>query len=457
MRHLPAFHDVQGRVVVVVGTTPAAEAKAALAAGAGAEVRRVAMLDPDALHDAALVFVATGDADADARFAAKAKAHGLPVNVVDRPALGSFVMGAVVDRDPVTIAISTAGTAPMLAQQLRRRIEAAVPAAFGALAALLGRARERIRRAAPAPAERRRLYRRLIDGKAGQLAQSGRTAEAEAALSQELAAAALPRVGQDGGRVYLVGAGPGDPELLTVKALRLIGEADVIVYDRLVDPAILERARRDAALIFVGKACGNHTMPQTEINALLVRLGREGHAVVRLKGGDPLVFGRGGEEAEALAEAGVAFEIVPGITAALGCAAYAGLPLTHRDFAQSCLLVTAHSRHGRLDIDWTALARPNQTAVIYMGLGALAELADGLVARGLAPSLPAAVVAQGTRAAQKVVVAPIGRLGFAAAQAELEGPALVIIGEVAQLAPALHWFGAAPIVDREPSRLSAAV
>jgi uroporphyrin-III C-methyltransferase/precorrin-2 dehydrogenase/sirohydrochlorin ferrochelatase len=456
MRHLPAFHDINGRIVVVVGATPAADAKAMLAASAGAELRRVAALAAGDLRDAALVFVATGNAESDAQAAALARSASLPVNVVDRPDLGSFVMGAVVDREPVTIAISTAGTAPMLAQQLRRRIEAAVPAAFGAIAALLGRARGCIRRAAPATADRRRLYQRLIDGSAAQLALTGRIAEAEAALDREIATAALPRVGHPSGRVYLVGAGPGDPELLTVKALRLIGEADVIVYDRLVDPAILDRARRDAEMIFVGKACGNHTMPQEEISRLLVRLGREGRAVVRLKGGDPLVFGRGGEEAQALAEAGIGFEIVPGITAALGCAAYAGLPLTHRDFAQSCLLVTAHSRHGRLDVDWEALMRPNQTAVIYMGLGALTELAEGLLARGFDPAMPVAVVAQGTRAAQKTVVAPISRLAGAATRADLEGPALVIIGEVATLAPALHWFGAAPIVETQPALLSAA-
>ncbi|WP_119419028.1 siroheme synthase CysG [Desertibaculum subflavum] len=457
MRHLPAFHDVRGRIVVVVGTSAAADAKAALAATAGARLRRVAKLATDDLRDAALVFVATGDAGTDAAAASLANSHGKPVNVVDRADLGTFVMGAVVDRDPVTVAISTAGAAPMLAQHLRRRVEAAIPAGFGAVASLLGRARERIRRAAPQPGERRRLYRRLIEGRTGQLALAGRSAEAAAALAHELAAADLPRVGTPAGRVYLVGAGPGDPELLTVKALRLIGEADVIVHDRLVDPAILDRARRDAELVFAGKACGNHSMPQAEINALLVRLGREGRRVVRLKGGDPFVFGRGGEEAEALAEAGIGFEIVPGITAALGCAAYAGLPLTHRDFAQSCLLVTAHSRKGRLDVDWTALTRPNQTAAIYMGLGALAELADGLIARGVAPSVFAAVIDRGTRTAQKVVVAPLAELGRAASEAHLEGPALVIVGEVARLAPALHWFGAAPVVAEQPARLSVAV
>lgn len=431
MRHLPAFHDVRDRVVVIVGFTPMADAKADLAAQAGAVLRRVPHLDATALADAALVFIATGDRALDEEAAAAARLRGLPVNVVDRPDLGTFVMGAVVDRDPVTIAISTGGTAPTLAQHLRRVIEAAVPAGFGRLAALLGAARGRIRRAASEPAARRQLYDRLIGGEAAHLALAGQGDRAAEALEQEIAAEALPRVGVANGRVHLVGAGPGDPDLLTVKALRLLGTADVVVHDRLVGPAVLDRIRRDAERIYVGKACGAHSVPQAEIGALLVRLARAGKTVVRLKGGDPFVFGRGGEESDDLRAAGIPFDVVPGITAATGCAAASGMPLTHRDHARALLVMTAHTRGGRLDIDWEALLHPRQTIAVYMGVQSLSDLCAGLIARGMRADMPAAVIENGTLPGQRVLAGSIGSLPASAASARLTGPALLVIGTVA--------------------------
>lgn len=434
MRHLPAFHDVRGRIVVIVGFTAAADAKAELAAKAGASLRRVSALDAAALADAVLVFIATGDRAADERAAAAARLRGLPVNVVDRPDLGTFVMGAVVDRDPVTIAISTAGTAPTLAQHLRRVIEAAVPAGFGRLASVLGAARVKIRRAAAEPAARRQLYEQLMGGEAAHLALAGRDEQAAAALDQEIAAAHLPRVGAANGRVHLVGAGPGDPDLLTVKALRLLGTADVVVYDRLVGPAVLDRVRRDAERIYVGKSCGAHSVPQAEIGALLVRLARAGKTVVRLKGGDPFVFGRGGEEADDLRAAGIPFDVVPGITAANGCAAASAIPLTHRDHARALVLVTAHTRAGRLDVDWDLLLRARQTVVIYMGLGALPDLAAGLIARGMSPHTPIAAISSGTLPQQRTAVGTLARLPDARASGSDIAPTLFVLGSVASFA-----------------------
>ena len=425
MRHFPLFMNLSARPVLVLGAGEVAERKAAPLRRAGAVVRLRPTFDAADLDGCALAIGADA-AEADKlALSAAAMARGIPVNIVDRPDLCSFIMPAIVDRDPVTIAISTAGTAPVLARLLRARIEAVVPPAFGRLAALAGRFSGEIRRRFQDFGARRRVLERILTGRVAALVFAGEEVAAEAALAEELAAGADPA-----GIVFLVGAGPGDADLLTLRALRLLGEADVIVHDRLVSEAVLDMGRRDAERIFVGKARARHSMNQDAINALLVRLARAGKRVVRLKGGDPLVFGRGGEEAEALATAGVAFEIVPGITAALACAADAGVPLTHRDASRAVILATGHTKDGVLALDFAALARPGATLAIYMGLHALAPLLDGLARHGFDPTTPAALVERGGTRQRRVLTGTLPELVVQAEGWSSGGPALVLIGEV---------------------------
>ncbi len=450
MRHFPIFLDLAGRRALVLGEGAAAARKAEALAEAGAAVTRVARFAPArSAHDClAGVAIAIGaeapEADLHALSEA-AQALGIPVNIVDRPALSSFIMPALVDRDPLTIAIASGGAAPVLARQLRAKIEALIPPAYGRLAAFLGRAQGELRRRFPDLAQRRRLIERLLGGRVAALVFAGREAEAEAALAAELAASdsgagadGADGAGADGagaGMVFLVGAGPGAADLLTLRAQRLLGEADVIVHDRLVGDAVLALARRDATRIFVGKARAHHCLPQSEINALLVRLAREGKKVVRLKGGDPFIFGRGGEEAEALAEAGITCEIVPGVTAALACAAAAGIPLTHREAARSVTLLTGHGKEGVIDLDFAALVRLGGTLAIYMGITALPRLAAGFAAAGLAPETPAALIERGGTPAERRLFAPLPELARDAASWSDGGPALLLIGPAIARAP----------------------
>jgi uroporphyrin-III C-methyltransferase/precorrin-2 dehydrogenase/sirohydrochlorin ferrochelatase len=427
--HLPIFMALHGKTALVVGGTPAADQRAGLLARAGASVRRVAAEAVTAadLTDVVLAFVATGNADLDRLVAGWARAARVPVNVVDRPDLCDFIMPAIVDRDGVVAAISTGGASPTLARLLRERVEAALPARIGDLAKFAAR----FRTAAKGVAHRMRFWERTLDGPIGEMVLAGRAAEAEIAMRASLAR------GDDGqGVVHIVGAGPGDPELLTLRALRLLQRADVILHDDLVAPAILDYARRDAELVSVGKRKGRHSHKQDEINALIVEHARAGKRVVRLKGGDPFVFGRGGEELEYVRAAGIEAFVVPGITAALGCAAATGIPLTHRDLAQSVTFVTAHGRDGEPDIDWRAAARPGQTTVVYMGLSQAPRVRDRLLAAGIQLSMPVAIVDRGTRPDQRVSIGTVGSLPALAAQHAGGGPALIIIGEVAALASA---------------------
>jgi uroporphyrin-III C-methyltransferase/precorrin-2 dehydrogenase/sirohydrochlorin ferrochelatase len=425
MRHFPLFMDLSDCPVLVLGAGEIAERKAEPLRRAGAQVRLRPMFDPADLDGCALAVGA--DAPEADLFALSriARARGIPVNVVDRPELCSFIMPAIVDRDPVTIAISTGGTAPVLARMLRQRIEAVVPLAFGRLAALAGRFSGEIRCRFQDLGARRRMLERIFTGRVAALVFAGDEAGAERALADELA-----DMGCQAGMVFLVGAGPGAGDLLTLRAQRLLGEADVIVHDRLVSDEVLEMARRDAERIFVGKARANHCMPQADINALLVRLARAGKRVVRLKGGDPLVFGRGGEEAEALVEAGVAHEIVPGITAALACAADAGIPLTHREASRAVTLATGHTKDGMLELDFAALARPGATLAIYMGIHTLAQLADGLGRYGFDPTTPAALIERGGTRRKRVLTGTLPELVAQAPAWGTGGPTLVLIGEV---------------------------
>lgn len=425
MRHFPLFMDLTNRPVLVLGAGELAEHKAELLRRAGALVHVRPVFIATDLDGCALAIGADAP-EADLQALSQAgRARGIPVNIVDRPALSSFIMPAIIDRDPVTIAVCTAGTAPVLARLLRQRIEIAVPPAFGRLAALAGRFSAEIRRRLPDIGARRRVLERVFTGPVADMVFAGDHIAAETALSEELADGARPI-----GMVFLVGAGPGATDLLTLRALRLLGEADVIVHDRLVGDDVLDLARRDAERIFVGKARADHCMPQQDINALLVRLARAGKRVVRLKGGDPLVFGRGGEEAEALAEANVPFEIVPGITAALACAADAGIPLTHREASRSVTLVTGHTKDGVLDLDFVALARPGLTLAVYMGIHTLSDLLAGLTRNGFDPTTPAALIEHGGTRHTRMLTGTLPELVDHAADWTAGGPVLVLIGEV---------------------------
>lgn len=394
--------------------------------------------EPQHLDGQALVIAATDDRRLNGDVAGLARDRSIPVNVVDDPALCTFIMPSVIDRDPVIVAVSTGGESPVLARLLRARLETFIPAGYGRLARLLGEFREQARRKFPAIRARRRFWETIIQGPVAELLFGGQEGEARRLLSRRL----LEDSGQDlnPGAVYLVGAGPGDPDLLTFRALRLMQQADVVLHDRLVAPAVLDLVRRDAERIYVGKERDRHALPQEEINSLLIRLAREGKRVLRLKGGDPFIFGRGGEEIDGLAEAGIPFQVVPGITAAAGCASYAGIPLTHRDYAQACLFVTGHMQDGRLDLDWEALVRPRQTLAIYMGVHGLGEIAQGLFGHGMAPDMPAAIIERGTLPDQRVLISTVGAMAATAQDAELKTPAMLIIGEVVQLHKKLAWY-----------------
>ncbi|MBX3502273.1 MAG: siroheme synthase CysG [Alphaproteobacteria bacterium] len=440
MRALPLFHDLRDRLCLVIGGGEAALRKAAVLESLGARVVHRATADD--LDDVALVVVAGADEDAARRAFELCRARGVPVNAVDRPRYCTVTWPAIVDRDPITIAIGTAGAAPTLARLLRARIERAVPAQMAALARLAESWRARVKAALPLPASRLRFWERFFEGAVAEAALDGDVAEADRRARALLSGAeAQPR-----GVVHLVGAGPGDPELLTLRALRLIQSADVIVHDRLVGEEILAFARVDAQRIYVGKRRAHHCVPQPDINTLLIEHARAGRRVVRLKGGDPFVFGRGGEEIEALLEAGIACDVTPGITAATGCAAYAGIPLTHRDHAHTCLFVTGHLKDGILDLNWDVLARPRQTLAVYMGLVSLPQLSRQLIAHRLPGSTPAAVVIDGTRPTQRVIAGTLASLPGLAASLDVSRPALVLIGDavgVAARMPADAWAMAA--------------
>ncbi len=424
MQHFPIFLDLSGRPVLVLGAGEAAARKADLLRRAGADLRRAARFAPDLLAGCALAIGADApEADLQA-LADAARAAGIPCNIVDRPDLCTFIMPAIIERDPLTIAVSSGGAAPVLARLLRARIEAAVPPAFGRLAVLAAHFRDTLRRRLPDLGTRRRVLEQAFTGPVADLVFAGAEDAAAAAF-----AAAIEGAAPAEGCVFLVGGGPGAPDLLTLRAQRLLGEADAIVHDRLVGDGVLDLARRDAVRIHVGKARAHHCMRQEDINALLIRLAREGRRVVRLKGGDPFIFGRGGEEVEALRAAGVRCEVVPGVTAALACAAQALIPLTHRGIARSVILVTGHTREGRLDVDFAALARHRGTLAVYMGIVSLPQLSDGLLAAGMDPRMPAALIERGGTAQHRMLRGTLGDLAARAQGWGSFGPALVLIGE----------------------------
>ncbi|VFR39565.1 Siroheme synthase / Precorrin-2 oxidase / Sirohydrochlorin ferrochelatase / Uroporphyrinogen-III methyltransferase [plant metagenome] len=459
MKLFPLFADLAHRPVLVVGGGDVAqrkvqalrEAGAAVTVGAPALTETLqAWTDAGAIRHLAgtftpawldgqwLVIAATDDRAVNAAVAQAGQAQLRFVNVVDDPELSSFQVPAIVDRSPLVIAISSSGAAPVLARRLRERIESMFDHALGPLAALSARHRARIRERRAGMANRRGFYDWLLDGPVLRLLRQGRPAEAEAALLEALDTAEAPPAG----RVTLVGAGPGDAGLLTLKALRALNEADVILHDRLVADDVLALARRDAERIFVGKQPGeDHAATQARIHVLMRERAQAGQRVVRLKGGDAFIFGRGGEELESLRAHGIPYEVVPGVTAALACAAYGGVPLTHRDHAQSVQFITAHSKEEKDTLDWPALARPGQTLAFYMGVIQLGRLAGKLMAHGRDPTTPCALIENGGRANQRALYAPLGQIAARAQAAGIHPPALCIVGEVAGLGPKLAWFG----------------
>lgn len=460
MRHLPIFVELGGRPAIVVGGGVVAARRAEYLVKAGARVTTFApelsddfrelLASPNFRHEprhpapadfngAALCFVASEDERLSNEARAAAKAAGALVNVADRPLLCDFIMPSIVDRSPLVIAISTGGASPILGRMLKARLESLIPAAYGRLARLTGGFRAAVPKAIPSPVMRRRFWEAVLDGPIGERALIGDESGADSELARAIEQAASTGAEPPRGEVYLVGAGPGDPDLLTFRALRLMQKADVVLYDRLTDEAVMNLVRREAERIYVGKQPDDHELPQEEISALLVRLAKEGKRVLRLKGGDPFIFGRGGEEIEALAAENISFQICPGITAATGAAAYAGIPLTHRDHAQACIFVTGHGKDGKVALDWRTLLQPRQTVAIYMGLRNLDALTRELIAHGADHDLPAAIVANATRSTQRVIVGTLGALAAKAHETELSGPAIIIIGTVVTLRDKLDW------------------
>ncbi len=459
MQYLPIFIQIKNRPCLVVGGGSIAARKVALLRKAQANVTVVSPelcneleqlkaegliqhlageFEDSYLEECVVVIAATDQRPVNEHVSELAHALRLPVNVVDNPDLCSFIMPSIIDRSPVVIAISTGGSSPVLARLIRTKLEGSIPAAYGRLASLVEGFRDKVKASFPNVESRRGFWENILEGKVAELVFTGHEDEAKQVLDKAIEAQAeKPEMP---GEVFLVGAGPGDPDLLTFRALRLMQQADVVVYDRLVSPAIMEMVRRDAEIVYVGKERDKHTMQQENINQLLVRLAKEGKRVLRLKGGDPFIFGRGGEEIELLAEEGIAFQVVPGITAANGCSSYAGIPLTHRDYAQSCVFVTGHLKDGSIDLNWKALAHPHQTVVFYMGLHGAPTLCKEMVAHGLPASTPVALVEQGTTPQQRVYIATLDTLLDVIASKDIKPPTLIIVGEVVTLHEKLSWL-----------------
>ncbi|QFU75989.1 uroporphyrinogen-III C-methyltransferase [Halioglobus maricola] len=389
------------------------------------------------LHGRMLVVAATPEQSVNEQIHADATALNLPVNVVDSPALCSFIFPSIVDRDPLLIAISSSGRSPVLARKLRRKLESEVPGAYGALAEFAGRYRDRVKEAIPEETPRRLFWEQIMEGTVAEQVLGGRESRAEQMLEEQLANTQAHYVGE----VYLIGAGPGDPDLMTFKAARLLQTADVVLYDRLVSEPILEMSRRDAERIYVGKRRDDHAVPQEQINQLLVDLAKEGKRVVRLKGGDPFVFGRGGEEIELLAQHGVPFQVVPGITAGNGAACYAGIPLTHRDHAQSVRFATGHLRDGTINLDWGKFLSETETVVFYMGLVGLPVICEKLIEHGRPANTPIALIERATTKEQRVLAGTLDTIVDIVEREKPRAPTLIILGSVVTLHDSLSWFG----------------
>lgn len=460
---LPLFWNPKSRKCLVVGGGDVATRKVSLLLQCGVSVsivsprlsrnlqesvnrgqvaytaREFSLSDLDGID---LVIAATDNSALNQSIAQSCKQRNILVNVVDSRDTSSVIFGSLVDRDPVQVAVSSGGASPVLARSLRSRLEAYIPAAFGELSKLVSTYRPVVKSTLHSPHERQKFWESILEGPVAELVLSGFLDDAKRMLERQLDDWRNKTV--TSGEVYLVGAGPGDPDLLTFRALRLMQQADVVVYDRLVSKPILDLVRRGAEKIYAGKKSSNHTIPQEGINALLVRLAKEGKRVLRLKGGDPFIFGRGGEEIETLVDEGITFQVVPGITAASGCATYAGIPLTHRDYSQACIFVTGHQKGEGADLHWDALAKKDQTVVFYMGLSSVGIICEKMIEHGLEKHMPAALIQQGTTPEQKVVVGTLEDLPARVAAEQIQPPTLIIIGEVVRLHKTLQWFQPKP-------------
>jgi len=457
MNYLPIFIDIKQKSCLVVGGGDIAYRKISLLLKAHAQVvcigksvcKNVQALanegkitliekafESSDIKAQSLIVSATDDAPLNAHVSELAKSANIPVNVVDSPDLCSFVMPSIVDRSPIVIAISSAGKAPVLARLIRAKLESTIPHAYGKLAELAGNFRDQVKAKFSKIEDRRYFWEKTFSGIIAEKVFSGKVDEAKADLQAQLDGSADSEVGE----VYLVGGGPGDPDLLTFKALRLMQQADVILYDRLVSDGVMELVRRDAELIYVGKERDNHAVPQGDINQLLVDLAKQGRRVCRLKGGDPFIFGRGGEEIETLAENGIPFQVVPGITAASGCSTYSGIPLTHRDYSQSCRFVTGHLKDGSMNLPWDELAVEQQTIVFYMALVGARYLSEQLISHGMRGDMPVALVEKGTTPDHQVYVTTLAELPNLVEKQPFHAPTLIIIGEVVKLREKLNWF-----------------
>jgi len=459
MEYLPIFIDLKDRTCLVVGGGDIAARKSGLLLKAQTKVTIVAptvssttqaLIDEDKvawikaefsaahLQDKSLVIAATDIEEVNRDVHREAKQQNILVNVADCPELCDFILPSILDRSPIVVAVSSGGKSPILARQLRARLETLIPPTYGRLADLVGRYRQAVQDKLPKLSMRRRFWESVLQGKVADHVLAGRDEAGEQTLQAILDETQTDDHQQ--GEVYLVGAGPGDPELLTFKALRLMQQADVVFYDRLVSKEVLALVRKEAEHVYVGKQRDWHAVRQEEINQLLLKQAQQGKRVLRLKGGDPFIFGRGGEEIETLAAENIPFQVVPGITAASGCASYAGIPLTHRDYSQSCTFVTGQLKEGELDLNWQALVQTRQTIVVYMGLAGLSVLSQKLQQHGMKADVPAALVQQGTTEHQKVWVSTIADLPDLAEREKPAAPTLVIIGDVVKLQNTLSWF-----------------
>lgn len=465
MEYLPLFADLKKRPVLVIGGGDIAARKIQLLLRASAQIRVVAQalcpelveigraggltwlgetFEPAMLDEVFLVIAATNDAALNTWVSQCAEQRHLFVNVVDDQLNCSFIFPSIVDRAPILVAISSSGTAPVLVRILREKLESMLPTFLGSMAALTGAWRGRVKKQFHSHSSRRRFWEKALNGRFASLVAQRRLKQAEQVLEQELSAGP-----EHGGEVALVGAGPGDSGLLTLRGLQLMQQADVVLYDYLISEEVLELVRRDADKICVGKRAGKQSMLQQEINRLLVTLAQQGKKVVRLKGGDPFIFGRGGEELQIVAAAGIPFQVVPGITAAVGATAYAGIPLTHREYAQSITFVTGHLHDGADALDWQALARGHQTLVIYMGMIKAAEISSQLIRHGQSTQTLVAIISRGTRGDQRVLTGTLEELETLAHRAST--PALLVIGEVVALHNEINWFGQTLVEQKRAS------